>query len=240
MHDSTIAVPEEENPHTAPAILSQITRKGKRVILADGREVEVTDRNRDTDAKRRRAARSRYKAAVTRWGLDAVVYEYRLTFPAHLDVLDELDADTMRAMIEALDPDAFYKLEDVRNASPFPINPHAHLLSTRDLPPMPGLWRHPEPLDLYTVNLSDDDTRTVYGFFWYTAKPALGGAVRPTPRQYKKLRQQFSKDELVRHLLVAQQRTNAAQARAWAQSRGNLPDTVGWLIGGKKRRKQVA
>jgi len=238
MKNSRKTLPEGEFTHTA--VVSKITPKSAKYVLADGRQVKVEDRNTDTDSKRHLLALPRYSKAVQRWGLEATVYEYRLTFPAHLDVLDHQDADTMRAMIQVLAPDAVYKLEDNRSSSSFPTAPHAHFLSTLLLPPMPGLWRHPDPLDLYTIDLSDCDTRTVYGFFWYTAKPVLGGAVRPTPRQYKKLMWQFSKDDLVRQLLAAQDRTNAAKARAKTLGHAKLPDTFGWITGGKKSGGKAA
>lgn len=233
------ARPAGKIPHTDP-FYSKLSKKAARYIVHDGQSTRLTDRNTDTDAKRRRTARSRYESAVKRWGQEATVYEYRLKFPTHMDVLDHDDANTLFATVEALAPDAFIKLEDARSGSPFPTNPHAHFLSTYLLPDMPGLWRHPAPLDLYTVNLSDDQERTVYGFFWYTAKPVLGGAVRPTHRQYQKLRQRFSQEDLVRQHLVAQQRTDAATARAQANGHAGLPDTAGWITGGKKRKKHAA
>lgn len=243
MKINTDAVQNGEKFHIdrTHAIISKIGAKGAKYVLADGRQVKIEDRNIDTDGKRRRLALARYEKAVQRWGLEATVYEYRLTFPAHLDVLDHQDADAMWAMINVLAPDAFLKMEDVRGTSTFPTTPHGHFVSTVLLPDdMPGLWRHPEPLDMHTINLSDKDIRTLYGFFWYIAKPTLGGAVRPGKKQYRTLRQQFSKEDLARHLLAAQDRTAAAQARSKTNGHCKLPDTAGWITGGKKRKKLAA
>jgi len=220
------------NPNTNPApVVSQITRKGPRVILANGRAVEVEDRNKDSGFKRHRLAKLRYAAALKRFGPDAVVYEYCLTFPAHLDVLDHQDAGEMWRIVEALAPAAFMKLVDSRTPSPFPFDPHSHFFSARLLPDMPGLWRYPDPLDMLDMVPSTETHRTLYGFFCYTAKPVLGGAERPNPEDCGR----FSREELDRQEMAAQDRTDTARARAEAQGYATLPDCSGWVTGGKKR-----
>lgn len=168
-----------ENGYTDTAIVSKLTPKGPRVILADGREVKVKDRNHDTGKKRDRTAKARFRRIRKAFPAGAVVWEYGLRFPDHLDVLDHGDAQTMWDTIEAIAPDAVVKLEDVRSNSLSPEGPHAHFLSTVFLSPddIPGLWRYPEPLDLEAQERSSQTRRTLYGFLWYTAKPVLGGAV---------------------------------------------------------------
>lgn len=218
------------------AIVSQITPQGRRVILADGREVKVTDRNKDNGRKRYRLAIPRHMAALERFGPEAVVWEYRLTFPEHLDVLDHDHAEQMWATIEALAPDAFLKLEDARSASPFPARPHAHFISARLLPDMPGLWRYPAPLDMEDRQPSTPECRTLFGFFCYMAKPVLGGAARPTPEDLRR----FSREELTRQELTAQDRTDVARKRAQERGFKALPGSAGWVTGGKKRKSKRA
>lgn len=231
MHTTKNARPEGEKPHAGSAIVSKISKRGPRVILADGRAVEVEDRNKDGGFKRHRAAKPRYSRALERFGPDAVVYEYGLTFPAHLDVLNHQDVEEMWALIMALAPDAFLKLEDSRTSSLFPFKPHAHFITTVRLPEIDGLWCYPEPLDMLDMVPSTANQRTLYGFFCYTAKPVLAGAARPSPEDYRR----FTRDELARHELAAQDRTDAARALAQAQGYATLPDCCGWVIGGKKR-----
>ncbi|MBB5297487.1 hypothetical protein [Deinococcus metallilatus] len=235
-HNSTNAAQRGENPHTLPAIVSHISPKGPRVVLADGRAVTVEDRNRDSGRKRYRLAIPRYAAALKRFGPDAVVYEYCLTFPAHLDVLDHEDTEHMEDTIRALAPDAFLKVEDSRTPSPLPFDPHGHFVSTVLLPDMPGLWRYPDPLDVLDMVPSSDTHRTLFGFFCYVAKPVLGGAERPTPEDCGR----FTPDELARHEMAAQDRTDAARKRAQERGFKALPDSSGWVTGGKKRKGKRA
>lgn len=239
--DTRNAAQRRENAHTAPApITSQITRKGPRVILADSRAVTIEDRNRDGGHKRYRLAIPRYTTALERFGPDAVVYEYRLNFPKHLDVLDHEDAAQMWATVEALAPDAFVKLEDSRSASPFPTKPHAHFISAHLLPNLPGLWRFPDPLDLEDMQSSTPERRTLFGFFCYTAKPVLGGAARPTREEYGRFGGHFDREELDRHEMAAQDRTNAARRRAQKRGLKTLPVCLGWATGGRKRASNRA
>lgn len=234
MNDSTSAAEGGDFAHITehkPALVSQISKRGPRVVLADGRAVTTEDRNKDSGFRRHRAGKPRYTKALERFGPDAVVYEYVLDFAAHLDVLSYSDTEDMWATIEALAPDAFLKLEDARTTSPFPFKAHGHFISTILLDTMPGLWRYPDPLDMLDMVPSTDTHRTLYGFFYYTAKPVLGGAARPNREDCGR----FTRDELARQEMAAQDRTDHARAQAQAQGHAKLPDCCGWVTGGKKR-----
>lgn len=213
-------------------------RRGQPVIVEPHRVTRISDRNKHTKGKQSREAVKRLGEAVSRWGQDATVYEYRLTSPAELalNVLIDGQNAVMWETIAAVTVDAFVKLEQGARAHAAFVS--RDLLSAADFPPGWQLWRRPEPLDLYTI-----DAGTLYEFFYYSGKPVLAGAERPGRSKLRPpylptspavtIRQQFA----VR-LLAAQVHTEAAQGmQRLTTERRKLPACAGWMTDSRGRVK---
>lgn len=237
--------------HPRPLRLSDIPRERRRFYVEDedGTAYHVEDAQRDTTRKREDKTLERTLYAAGQFSPDLPVWECRVDLPSHLDIHSRADRAQGVRLLRGLvgKARACFYLHDVRTLSTGPEKPHAHVaVQVQERPRVgPGLWAwvRPLPLDLERLEVSrrGEEEGTLYGFLWYSTRPALPGAARPDRGEVAR----YSSEELKGQRVAAVKRRSAArvEARAHAQAegkqRGQLARAFGWVNEQRPPRRKM-
>lgn len=236
--------------HLRPLRLSDIPPERRRYYVEDedGTAYHVEDAQRDTTHKRENLTLERTLRAAGQFSPGVPVWECRLDLPPHLDIHSRADRAHVVTLLRGLvgKARACFYLHDVRTLSTDPEKPHAHVaFQVQERPTVgPWGWVRPLPLDLERLEVSrrGEEEGTLYGFLWYSTRPALPGAARPDRGEVAL----YSREELKGQRVAAVKRRNAAkvEARAHAQAegkqRGQLARAFGWLNERRPKREKKA